>query len=148
VIAVDRLRLLALGDGLSLDMLVLRLSEHGIELVYEALNRHEIRGGPAYSSSDRGIELTRAASPELWDAVVIGNNHGLGLEYAREIPDEMKSRTLIVWNVFDPGGGQEQAYASLGFTNFGSRYRNPNNHRGVLCLDTFLIHLPAGAGMP
>jgi hypothetical protein len=48
-----------------------------------------------YRKSPQSVALAKTANRGT-DAVVIFDNRGLGLELAREVPERMRSRTLIV----------------------------------------------------
>jgi hypothetical protein len=73
-----------------------------------------------YGVSPRSLQLVREATPERYDAVIVGNNLGTGLSKAANLPEPMRSRTMIVWNQYQPG--VERAYAEMGFTRFGQRH--------------------------
>lgn len=53
------------------------------------------------------------------DIVVVGNNWQNGLTRAREIADDLKEKTIVVWHRYQPGA--EKPYAKLGFQHFCSR---------------------------
>lgn len=110
------LRLLVLDRDLSHGP-IYKLEQEGFELNVTKLEREEVFDGIYYGVSRRGLQLARHA--EDYDAVIIGNNMGSGLRYAREIPDSMKDRTLIVWNEYIPD--EERPYAAIGFEHFESR---------------------------
>jgi hypothetical protein len=110
------LRILVLDDDLSHGP-IYRLEEEGVELDMTTLSHEETTAGVDYAVSQRGIGLARRAAD--FDIVIIGNNMYTGYQYARAIPDSMKSRTLIVWNKYTPG--DERPYAELGFADFTSR---------------------------
>jgi hypothetical protein len=54
------------------------------------------------------------------DIVVIGNNNGAGLYKAVCVANELRSKTIIIWNVYVPGH-DEKEYQRLGYTHFASR---------------------------
>ena len=72
-----------------------------------------------YIVSRRSLELAAAATPEMYDVVLLGNNRGVGLEKAATLPATMRDRTLVMWDRYR--SGDEAAYASFGFTHFGQR---------------------------
>lgn len=53
------------------------------------------------------------------DIVVVGNNWQSGLTRAREIADDLKAKTIVVWHRYEPEA--EKPYAELGFQHFCSR---------------------------
>jgi hypothetical protein len=73
-----------------------------------------------YRLTQHSLDLARAASPDQFDAVIIGNNEWVGRPKAKQIPPGMRSRTLIVWNHHDPT--KETPYREMGFSHFGQRY--------------------------
>ncbi len=114
-------RLLVLDDDVPVRA-VARLKETGIGLEIVKLELDEVFDGRYYRISSRGVELARQA--QEFDAVMIGNNEGTGLNYAHVIPEQMKARTIVLWNRYEPG--VEGGYAALGFTNFANRNRDPD----------------------
>jgi len=91
----------------------------GLEVEVTSLARSDIRSSGGYIVSQLGRDLAARATPDRYDLVVIGNNLGTGFEYARLIPEAMRSRTLIVWNWYKVGN--EETYTSYGFEHFCSR---------------------------
>jgi hypothetical protein len=73
-----------------------------------------------YRLTQHSLDLACVANLDQYDAVVIGNNEWVGRHKAAQIPQEMRPRTLIVWNHYTPG--EEAPYRSMGFTHFGQRY--------------------------
>ena len=120
-----KVRILVLGDD---DVIVSKrnFESAGIELeiIHELRNQFWNEPLGRYFVSDRALQLAQAATPELYDAVVVGNNLGTGVDKACELPRSMQGRTMIVWNHFR--SGDESAYADLGFTRFGNRLTLPS----------------------
>lgn len=71
------------------------------------------------SSSEVCREITRLTQSEKVDLVIVANNQYVGVSKAKAVADEMKDRTIIIWTRYVPG--DEEPYAALGFTRFGSR---------------------------
>jgi len=90
----------------------------GFKVEATSLERSDVWDG-MYKASQVGRDLARRATPEQYDLVVIGNNRGTGVEYARLLLHDIKSRVLVVWNDYRPG--DEEIYASLGLEHFCSR---------------------------
>lgn len=119
------------------------LLELGFELEVTKETREEVfsnnvfAGG--YRVSQRSGELARGATPELYDAIIVGNNEGTGRAKARELPDSVKDRTMIVWNRFVPG--TEAPYAEMGFTHFGQRYTFEETDPSILGVRSFMLEI-------
>ncbi len=73
-----------------------------------------------YRLTEHSSDLALGASLDRYDAVVIGNNEWVGRSKAARIPQDMRPRTLIVWNHYVLG--EEAPYRQMGFTRFGQRY--------------------------
>jgi hypothetical protein len=70
-----------------------------------------------YFKSARSATLATTATRLNTEALVIFDNRGLGLELARDLRPEIRSRTLIVL----PAGQEPQAgYLEMGFEHFGT----------------------------
>ena len=119
---MKQVRLLVIGDEQLGDSLRGGLIPHDIDVVVTSLTREEVypNDDVGYIVSDRGLELLRAATPALYDAIIIGNDLGVGEAYASVVPEAMKSCTMIVWNSYR--AGLERRYAELGFILFGNRH--------------------------
>lgn len=84
-----------------------------------------------YYLSGYSLSLAETATPELYDAVIIGNNEGYGVRKAQALPRELRARTLIVWNHRMAGGGEESVYSAMGYTRFGQRRSDTHCLLGV-----------------
>jgi hypothetical protein len=93
------------------------LESRGVNLEVTSLDSDEIARPFGYVFSPRARELAQRAAD--YDFVIVGNNQGSGLAYANAIPAEMRPRTLIVWNDYEPG--DETDYAALGYEHVASR---------------------------
>lgn len=51
--------------------------------------------------------------------VIVGNNRGNGITRAREVADDLKTKTIIVWHDYEQGA--EKPYSAIGFQHFCSR---------------------------
>ena len=72
-------------------------------------------------------ELTESGEVGL---VIIANNQYVGVTKAMAVAQEMKIRTIIAWTKYTQG--DEEPYARLGFTRFGSRNDLPQMIADVL----------------
>ena len=112
---MKRLRVLVLDSLVILDTVA--LEREGFALEVTSLEYEEIFNAHGYKVCDSGSAL--AHEGRNFDLIVIGNNLGTGLQYARVVPVEMRRRTLIVWNEYTPG--DERGYARMGYRKFASR---------------------------
>lgn len=103
-------------------------------------------GGMRYGTSPRSRELAAGATPDRYDAVIIGNNRGHGQERAKLIPVAMRDRTMIVWNAFTPG--EEAPYRWLGFSHFGQRHVIGPREVGILSEWEFIKQMAAAMASP
>lgn len=134
------MRILILGD----DYLFVydeALAEMGVEPdtveIIAETHGETIGDNRLYQASLYSLRLARAATPELYDAVLIGNNLGVGVgvAQARALPPDMRERTMIRWNMYL--SGDERPYVDLGFTHFGNRMSIRADYpHGIRPLDT------------
>ena len=98
----------------------------GIEIVVTQLPHEDIWsevlnfGNGGYRVSTRAQALAEAATPDDYDFVIIGNNMGKGFVFVHFICEELKSKTLIVWNS-NSSRSEIPDYERFGFTHFASR---------------------------
>ena len=134
-----QIRVLVLGDD------SVSLPRHrfpGVDVVLTRETSEEIMSGGRYMVSSRSLELARTATPDMYDAIIIGNNLGTGLPKAHEVPEAMRDRTMIVWNHYSPGN--EHDYAKMGFTRFGQRlWFDLDDAPKVYCIKDFLEEVAA-----
>jgi hypothetical protein len=71
---------------------------------------------PNQQQSETIIDLTKN---QRIDLIVVGNNCEVGLAWAELIAQEMRSKTIIVWNNYRRGN--EILYSRIGFAHFCSR---------------------------
>jgi hypothetical protein len=88
--------------------------------------------GRNYQVSPRSLELARGAAPGDFDAVIIGNNEGIGLRKAHALHPSLRDITMIVWNRFSAEREPREAaeYREMGFTHFGPRFSHTNDGDG------------------
>ena len=106
-------------DGHFPDWVSRHMRKAGIQLEVTSETSADAMADGHYIVSRRSLELAAAATPELYDVVLLGNNRGVGFEKAAALPESMFDRTLVMWNRYHPG--DEAAYAAFGFTHFGQR---------------------------
>lgn len=100
--------------------------EHGLQLVVTQIPREDTWSDEAnfgmggYRVSARAQELAKAATPDDYDFVVIGNNMGMGFFFAHMICEKLKPKTLIVWNS-NSSRSEIHDYERFGFQHFASR---------------------------
>lgn len=100
--------------------------EYGIQLVVTQIPREDIwsdtvnSGLGGHRVSVRAQNLARAAHTYQHDFVIIGNNMGKGFVLAQLIHEELKPKTLIVWNTYS-SRSETHDYERLGFSHFASR---------------------------
>ncbi len=73
-----------------------------------------------YRISARAEQMASAATTADYDFVIIGNNRGHGFVLARELPMDLRSRTLVVWNS-NSGQIEVPEYQELDYQHFGIR---------------------------
>lgn len=96
------------------------LEDHGHKFVPEVLNPFDVNDSMAYEFVFAfGKRVAQATAAGEADLVIVGNNRGTGLLYAKCVASTMQCKTVIVWNEYRTG--DEQPYAALGFTHFASR---------------------------
>jgi hypothetical protein len=84
-----------------------------------------------YEVTQRGLDLVGAASPELYDLIIVGNNRGTGLRYVEALPDDMRRRVIVCWNSRPPADEVEE-YVRLGVSTFCDRSNLPGVVAGWL----------------
>lgn len=73
------------------------------------------------ATEDLQAEITRlTAEDPPFDLIVIGNNLGTGLGRAKAIPDDLKGRTIVIWNA-NSDQRERPKYERMGITHFGVR---------------------------
>ncbi|MDQ5943835.1 MAG: hypothetical protein QG675_603 [Patescibacteria group bacterium] len=101
--------------------------EYGVQLQVTQISNEDIWsdtlnfGMGGYRASVRAQNLARSAHPDDYDYVIIGNNMGQGFIFARLICEELRPKTLIVFN---PSSSRSEVpdYKRLGFSHFASRH--------------------------
>lgn len=104
-----------------------RLEESGIVVEMTELEKADTWSDSFfghYRASGRGIAIARQASRNDFDFVIIGNNRGMGFEFAEALSAELRPRTLIVWNSTSIRG-EIPGYEQLGYSHFGLRFESP-----------------------
>jgi hypothetical protein len=84
----------------------------------EVIREHSIVRHKAYHDAPEPVVKaikTMTENKEV-DIVVVGNNWQNGLTRAREIAEDLKPKTIVVWHDYQPGA--EKPYAELGFQHF------------------------------
>ena len=98
------------------------LTQHGIKL--EIIQEAKFGTLEVYNYSERIIDaIKRITTEKLVDIILVGNNLGIGVKKAMAIANDMREKTVVVWNFY--AKGDEIPYASLGFKIFGSRIDLP-----------------------
>lgn len=94
------------------------LTSQGVRL--EVIQEGQWGSMNVYSAPRQVCEAVKklTTSKEV-DIVVVGNNLGAGVAKAKAIAEDMKEKTIVVWNSYSRGN--EAHYARLGLTHFGSR---------------------------
>lgn len=99
---------------------------NGIEIAVTQLPYEDIWsetlnfGAGGYRASISAQNLARAAHTYHYDFVIIGNNMGKGFVLAQLIHEELKPKTLIVWNS-NSSRSEIHDYERIGYTHFASR---------------------------
>ena len=73
-----------------------------------------------YSYHEAIGNMVKSATPDTYDAIVIGNNLGMGTVYAELLSRSMWPRTLVVFNN-EPTDAERAAYKRLGVTRLVKR---------------------------
>lgn len=66
------------------------------------------------------VAFLQRLTPQLYDVIVIGNNRGVGVLKAQLIPQSLRERVVIVWNL-KPDDHDTAPYRELGYRHFSSR---------------------------
>jgi hypothetical protein len=94
------------------------LSQKGIEL--EVIRESEWGTMDVYKAPPHVCEAVKQLTEEKKvDLVIVGNNMGAGVLKAQAIAEDMKEKTIVVWNFYTLG--VEQPYAAFGLKHFCSR---------------------------
>jgi hypothetical protein len=71
-------------------------------------------------SFQTAIQVVQAAGrvePQDFDYAILVNERGVGLLVAEQLPQELRSRTLVVLELSEPAG-REDTYRALGYSSF------------------------------
>ncbi len=101
--------------------------EYGVQLQVTQIINEDIWsdtlnfGMGGYRASARALALAEAATADDYDYVIIGNNMGRGFAFVHHICEELKPKTLIVFN---PSSSRSEIpnYERFGFYHFASRH--------------------------
>jgi hypothetical protein len=97
-----------------------------IKVIYEVYDGEEIN---SYKVDPRICEMIEKTG-DKFDLIIIGNNLGAGIEKTKYVPDNMKEKTIIIFNF--PIPQDIIPYKEMGFNYFASRnqcncfYSSPN----------------------